>query len=163
MGFPIRYPQTCLEHPQTKRRFSSLKNSLELLLGDFRGSRVRGHQAVTAHNHSFSVDHKNLPVGFTRRYFHPWKPQSLGPASENWFERKAEKSVQKSSHVFVEESRFTTVLEASVGQLHFLPSHVHLLLPWQSLSAHSLCCALGATAAHTPSNLGWSSWSYLSF
>ena len=53
MGFPIRYPQTCLEHPQTKQRFSSLKNSLELFLGDFRGSRVRGHQAVTAHSHSF--------------------------------------------------------------------------------------------------------------
>jgi hypothetical protein len=64
------------------------------------------------------------------------------------------KKCAKLSHVFVEESRFTTVLEASVGQLHFLPSHVHLLLPWQSLSAHSLCCALGATAAHRPSNLG---------
>ena len=54
------------------------------------------------------------------------------------------------------QTRFTTVLEPLVGQIHFLPSHLRLLFKLLgSRLARRPCCALSAIAiaAHRPSNL----------
>ena len=63
--------------------------------------------------------------GFTGRYFHPWKPQSLAFVTF-WKAEKLFKIIIY--YVFFGKTCFATVLEPFVGQLHFLPSHVVLFL-----------------------------------
>ena len=68
----------------------------------------------------------NHPKKIKKLCFHTWKSQSHAPVSENCL-LKGWKNCSK-SYVFFLNSCFTTGLEPFVGQFHFLPSHVDLLL-----------------------------------
>ena len=86
---------------------------------------------------------KFKPRGVYRtEMFHPWKPQSTVRLSP--FERLKKLFKIIIYYVVFGKTRFATVLEPFVGQLHFLPSHVDLFLHLP-----------GSRSQHTVSAVPW--------
>ena len=90
--------------------------------------------------------------GLAGRYFQHWKSQSLAPVSENCV-FLGSKIYPKS---FLKKSRFATVLEPFVGQLHFLPPHLRLLFQLLgSRSQHAIRAVLCWSLLILPFFLVW--------
>ena len=90
--------------------------------------------------------------GLAGQYFQHWKSQSLAPVSENCV-FLGSKIYPKS---FLKKSRFATVLEPFVGQLHFLPPHLRLLFQLLgSRSQHAIRAVLCWSLLILPFFLVW--------